>query len=221
MRKELTVLAILALVFSPLAAASIHCPCLKPGAKGTIIKFLAREGTTTNVTLYPMEESLSIGGVLQIYAGKTVGNDTLVIENLTITLYVNSVLKSETKTDSGGKAEFRIVEPGDYLFIGGDANATVKVGGVEEVTMVVWDNETASDNQTAGTTTEDNNSTGGGGDDELIEDGTESEPNNAEPPQKKAPAPQDLGLIYLAAFALIILIAFAVFMKKPKKSKKK
>jgi hypothetical protein len=219
MRNELALLAIMAVLFSPLAAASSNCPCLRPGAKGTIIKFLAREGTTTNVTLYPMEEAPSIGSVLQIYAGKTIGNDTLVIENLTITLYVNSVLKSETKTDSGGKAEFRIVEPGTYFFTGGDANATVEIGGVEEVTMIV-DGGNTTDNQTV-----DNgaaaNSTGIGDIADELSEGAIDESDIIGTPQKTAPAAQDAGFIYGTAFALMLILAFVMFAKKRKPISKK
>ncbi len=219
MKKELALLAIMAVLFSPLAAASINCPCLRPGAKGTIIKFLAREGTTTNVTLYPMDEAPSIGSILQIYAGKTMGNDTLVIENLTITLHVNSVLKSETKTDSGGKAEFRITEPGTYLFTGGDANATVVIGGVEEVTMVI-DGDNNTNNQTAdnGTAV---NSTGTGGDiaDEPNE-ATADEPGNINSPKTTASTTQDFGIVYVMAIALVLL-AFIMLTKKRKPISKK
>ena len=220
MKKELALLAIMAVLFSPLAAASINCPCLRPGAKGTVIKFLAREGTTTNVTLYPMDEAPSIGSILQIYAGKTMGNDTLVIENLTITLHVNSVLKSETKTDSGGKAEFRITEPGTYVFTGGDANATVMIGGVEELTMVV-DGDPTTTNQTADNGTA-ANSTGTDSDiaDEPSEGGTADEPDNISPPQKASSTTQDFGIVYVMAIALVLL-AFAMLAKKRKPISKK
>ncbi len=127
MKKYIIMFLAFALFSTSLVAATGNCPCLRPGEKGTLIKFLAREGTTDNVTFYPEDETPKLGSALTIYAVKHIENKTLIIENLTVTMYVDSVKVEEKKTSAGGTVQFMMNSPGKYDFRGGDASLSINL----------------------------------------------------------------------------------------------
>ena len=133
MRRYPILLLVMMLAMSSVVSASINCPCRRPGASGVVTKFLARNGTATNVTLYIDPESPSLGNVLTVVAGKAYSSGSIIVENLSISLYIDSEKADEKWTDRTGETQFRILSAGKYVLKGGDYNLSFEIGGVEEI----------------------------------------------------------------------------------------
>jgi len=147
--KQIILMLMLVILLLPFAAASSDCPCLRPGAGGVIVKFLARTGTTENVTLYPEYTRLEAGFPINIYAAKNISGEVVIIENLSVSMYLDSVKTAEKKTNSGGMAQFAFDAPGRYDFIGGDANVSFDV--VESAALAETDEVPETNSSLLGT----------------------------------------------------------------------
>jgi hypothetical protein len=214
MRRYIALLLVTMLAMSSIASASINCPCRRPGAAGVVTKFLARNGTTTNVTLYIDPESPSFGDLLTVVAGKAYNNGSIIIENLSVSLYVGSEKAGENWTDWTGETQFRILSAGRYVLKGGDYNRSFEIGGVEEIGPV---DGTLEENGSG--TAEENSS------EAAVEDGSEAAEDKKKtlnvslgggPPLEKPSGPDSSYslLPILAASAAAIAIIALVFKKR-------
>jgi hypothetical protein len=205
MRRISVLTLALLIAMSSIAAASIDCPCRRPGAAGVVTKFVAREGTTTNVTLYPDLEKPEVGDTLTVVAGKAMGGDVVIIENLSISEYLGPAKIDEKWTDLTGEARFRILAPGSYELRGGDYALKFEVLDIEEAVPV---NSSGEGNQTTAE---------GNGTPEAAE-------NITAPPAPAAPAKAESSsptFFYEQLIAAAIVAVFAIiYLRSRKKSKK-
>lgn len=133
MKRIIPVLIIVLAILMPLVSATTHCPCGRPGKPGHNIKFVAKTGTTDNVSFYKDAEP-ELGNVLIIWAAKTINMEVLPIENLTITLSLDSKKIDEKVTDAEGGVGFEIEKPGRYEVLGGDADYVFNISSSENGT---------------------------------------------------------------------------------------
>lgn len=131
MNARLLYAAAIAAIILPSALASISCPCSRPGAAGTIVRFAAQNGTADNVNLYT-EYAPALGEALNAWATKEVSPAVVPVEGLKITVYLEGEKLANVTTDRNGWFSVMIADPGRYDIYGGDSEMHFNVSGPNE-----------------------------------------------------------------------------------------
>lgn len=136
--KKILLIGILAVVLSTFVSATTDCPCILPGDPGTIVKVKALNGTAENVTFILEDKQPELGGKIQFWAlqereisANQVG--FVPIEELNVSILVDSELIDEELTDEKGAIELALDLPGQYRIEGGDGILLFEIEAPEPV----------------------------------------------------------------------------------------
>ena len=119
-------------LFVPLVESVSDCPCSLPGGPGTLIKFVARNGTTENITFYTEFQNYKTGDLVRMWAAKKIDRDVVPVENLYVKVYFDEKIVYETITNEDGLFTFTPPFGGGFEVSGGDAILVLSVEFSEE-----------------------------------------------------------------------------------------
>lgn len=198
--KRILLATIPIILLASFVTASTNCPCSRPGSPGTLVGFVAKNGTTDNVTFYN-DTSPELGKEFHLWAFKKIGIHEVPINGLEVTVELNSLDLAKLTTDKNGYVSFSVNDPGEYVITGGDAVMPFDIKS-EEKLQPVLNNTTNGSNSTkpAG-----NHSSG-------LNESPVKKPEAQPPAQDSAPATNgsnDLWL-YAVIILVVILILFSV-----------
>ena len=122
---------LLAVLIVPSVESASDCPCLRPGSPGTITKFVAKNGTTDNVSFYIEFQNYKTGDIIRMWAAKEIEMNVVPVENLNVGVYFNKKIIYNTTTNEDGLFVFTPKFSGDFEVKGGDASLSLSIAPSE------------------------------------------------------------------------------------------